>query len=267
MEENYEQKLEDFVLAVCQEKPEIIALQEVNQTCCEAAVSEEELTGYYPCDRQIVVRRDNHVFRAVKMLREKGVCYHWTWLPMKIGYDKYDEGIALMSLSPIKETDVILVSNVNNYHNWKTRKLLGICTEDMSEEWFYSVHYGWWNDEEEPFQGQWEKTNSHMNKREKVWLMGDFNSPAEVRKEGYDQIMDSGWHDSFLFAKDQDDGITVGTVIDGWKEKISGTDGMRIDQIWSKHKVDIKRSRVIFNGKNYPVVSDHYGVMIEYEGS
>ena len=97
--------------------------------------------------------------------------------------------------------------------------------------------------------------------------MGDFNSPAEVRGEGYDLIRHTGWHDSYLLAKEKDHGITVGKVIDGWREKISGTDGMRIDQIWCSEAHNILSSEVIFNGTNRSIVSDHYGVIVNYERS
>ena len=265
MEENYTEKLMHFVEAICEEKPQIIALQEVNQTCSAREVSTEELIGYYPCDSGVVIREDNHVLNVVKRLKEKGILYYWTWLPLKKGYDKYDEGIALMSQSPVIMTDVLHISNVNDYNNWKTRKILGIRVEELPEEWFYSVHYGWWSDEEEPFQDQWKKTDSYMERYNKVWLLGDFNSPAQIRGKGYDMIVDSAWEDSYLLAKDKDEGITVGMVIDGWKEKVVDTDGMRIDQIWCNKKTAVKSSQVIFNGKKYPVVSDHYGVMIEVE--
>ncbi len=267
VEENYEQKLLDFVQAVMQEEPEIIALQEVNQTCCKAAVSAEQLHGYHPCDEKTMIREDNHVLHAAGLLREKGLDYFWTWLPLKKGYDKYDEGIALMSRSPILETDIVLVSGMDDYNNWKTRKLLGIRTQALPDEWFFSVHYGWWDDLEEPFQQQWDRTSQHMKQYDHVWLMGDFNSPAEVQGEGYDRMESSCWHDSYVLAGRRDSGITVGKVIDGWKDKINATNGMRIDQIWCSKEVDIKRTQVVFNGKQYPVVSDHYGVMIEYERS
>ena len=29
----------------------------------------------------------------------KGICYYWTWLPVKLGYGKYDEGMAIFSNS------------------------------------------------------------------------------------------------------------------------------------------------------------------------
>lgn len=267
VEENYSRKLSDFVSAAATHKPQIIALQEVNQTACGAVADIEALKGYVPCGENITVREDNHVFNAAKLLREKGMEYSWTWLPMKRGYDKYDEGIALMSMSPIIETRVITVSAIDDYNNWKTRKIFGIRTEAAPDEWFFSVHYGWWDDTEEPFREQWKRTLAALPEAEKVWLMGDFNSPAEVRGEGYDMITYSGWHDSYRLAKEKDSGITVAKVIDGWQEKINLTEGMRIDQIWCSKKADISSSAVIFNGVNYPIVSDHYGVMIDYDRS
>ena len=40
-------------------------------------------------------------------------------------------------------------------------------------------------------------------------------------------------------------------------------DGMRLDYIWCNKKKEILSSRVVFNGLKEPVVSDHYGVLIE----
>lgn len=263
VEEKYEQKLQDFAEAVSKERPDIIALQEVNQTASEDAVPECDLNGYFPADKNAVIRMDNHVYRLVRILAEKGIYYSWTWLPLKLGYDKYDEGIAVMSMSPIADVKTPLVSGINDYYNWKTRKLLGVCTKDAPDEWFYSVHFGWWNDPDEPFQNQWARTSQHMLCHSKVWLMGDFNSPAEVRDEGYDMIVRDCWHDSYMLAEHKDSGITVGHVIDGWRDKIHSGTGMRIDHIWCSEKTDVKSSEVLFNRINYPVVSDHYGVMIE----
>ena len=266
VEDNYSKKLDAFVSAIADQRPDIIALQEVNQTIAktQADVISE---GYVPCDENIVIRKDNHVYKAAELLEGAGVKYYWTWLPLKKGYNKYDEGIALMSRSRIIETDVVRISETDDYNNWKTRKIIGIRTEAAPDEWFFSVHYGWWDDLDEPFQNQWQKTVEYMKKYSRVWLMGDFNSPAEVRNEGYDMINGGGWYDSYTRAKTRDNGITVGKVIDGWRDKVSGTDGMRIDQIWCSQKAEIASSEVIFNGANKPVVSDHYGVVAEYERS
>lgn len=266
VEKQYPEKLEQFILAICEEMPDIIALQEVNQTIAEQPVTNLHM-GYVPCTEGIIIRRDNHVSNVADMLQNYGLEYYWTWLPMKKGYDRYDEGIALMSRSSILETKIIHTSVIDDYCNWKTRKIIGIRTEAAPEEWFFSVHYGWWNDPEEPFQGQWQRTVTALANHRRVWLMGDFNSPAEVRGEGYDMIRNDGWFDSYPLAKHRDSGITVGNVIDGWKDKLSDTDGMRIDQIWCSEKPKIISSEVIFNGENRKIVSDHYGVIVNYERS
>ena len=42
-----------------------------------------------------------------------------------------------------------LTSKTDDYENWKTRRILGIQPEGSSD-WFFTVHMGWWNDDEEP---------------------------------------------------------------------------------------------------------------------
>lgn len=218
-----------------------------------------------PCIENAVIREDNHILNVVSELSKMGLQYYWTWLPIKCGYEKFEEGIGLMSLSPVIETDTALISGINDYKNWKTRKIAGICTEKYPNQWFYSVHYGWWNDSDDTFENQWKKTLMHIKNKPNTWLMGDFNNPSKISGEGYDMMMKSGFYDSFTVALQKDSGITVNDIIDGWKDKITCTDGMRIDYILSSFSAKIKRSQVIFNGKNYPVVSDHCGVIIECE--
>ena len=263
IEQNYEEKLVYFVNAMVKYEPDIIALQEVNQTSDESSLSDKFLKGYTQCQSAVPLKKDNHAYRVVKLLLEKNINYYWTWLPIKNGYDKYDEGLAILSKKEILETDTVLVSCINDYNNWKTRKILGIYSGD---EWFYSVHLGWWDDKSDPFSDQWSRLSKRLTGKENVWLMGDFNNCAEIRNEGYDLIKKSGWQDTFEIAREKDDGITVGTVIDGWKDKITDTNGMRIDFIWTNSENIIERTNVIFNGKNEPVISDHYGVMITVKG-
>ncbi len=89
------------------------------------------------------------------------------WLPIKIGYGKYDEGLAILSRSPIIDTDNVLISKCNDYSYWKTRRIIGIKNE---LGWFYSVHMGWWNDEEEPFNEQWNNLNNHLSNKKTYGL-------------------------------------------------------------------------------------------------
>ena len=81
--------------------------------------------------------------------------------------------------------------------------------------------------------------------------------------------MNYGWLDTWELAESKDSGVTVEKAIDGWREQHgSGSPaimGMRIDYIWCNYPADVRSTKVVFNGRNYPVVSDHYGVMIEVE--
>lgn len=257
-EQNYKEKLEHFVTAIAQIKPDIIALQEVNQSI-SAPVAGKELREYYqPCDPSLL-RNDNHVANIARMLREIGISYYWTWLPVKKGYDKYDEGLAIMTLFPILEKKIITISKKDDYNDWKTRKIIGVRTADRIDEWFFCVHYGWWNDADEPFKEQWQRTITELPKTKRIWLMGDFNSPAD--SEGYKLMEESGWTDCYKTAHEHDNGVTVARPIDGWE---NASDDMRLDQIWCNEKVAPHRSFVIFNGENHPIVSDHYGVLTEF---
>ncbi len=261
IEENYSEKLNIFVKAVARIKPDIIALQEVNQNKMKEQVT--DLKNFYAPDKKTIVREDNHALNVVKMLSNVGINYHWSYKNIKNGYDVYDEGIAIMSLSPIIFTDCFTVSKKDDYSDWKTRKVLGIKVKDFPNNVFFSVHYGWWDDEDS-FSGQWLTTLEKLRKYRSVWLMGDFNNPAEIKKEGYNLIERSGFYDSYKKAHIKDNGITVDRIIDGWRDRIKNSaDGMRIDQIWSSKPHKIKSHRVIFNGENFPIISDHYGIIIE----
>lgn len=269
-EENYPHKLEEFIDVIFKERPDIVAMQEVNQTMDAPLAGKPLLTGYVPCkENNIPIREDNHAAQAAFRFHFAGLPCSWTWIPAKIGYGKYDEGMAIFSFTDkITETDSFYISKSRDYNNWKTRKVLGIRTAG-DDSWYYTVHMGWWQDEEEPFRSQWREFDSFLfDKRERatVWLMGDFNSPAEVREQGYDYITHSFWYDTYLLADEKDDGITVEGVIDGWRNLIenpASLKGMRIDHIWCSEPKEVRSSKVIFNRKNGPVISDHFGVMIE----
>ena len=263
VEENYEEKLQQFADWIIREQPDIIALQEVNQSINEIPAENAEQAGYLSCRSEQELpplRRDNHALRTAQLLRSAGISYHWTWIPLKIGYDIYEEGLAIMSRKPIEDTEQFFISETQDFHNWKTRKILGIKVEDT---WFYTVHLSWWDDPEEPFARQWDRALLHLTDKKQCFVMGDFNCPAELSGEGYEYVRTSGWHDTWLLAKEKDGGVTIENVIDGWRERLGDeAGGMRIDQIWSRERVDVKSSGVVFDGKNGDVVSDHYGVEV-----
>lgn len=270
VEPDYENKLETFAKMIKIEKPDVFALQEVNQSVAKPELTVFVENGYVPCkDLRPVIRMDNHALRLDRFLRSLGMEYYWTWIPLKIGYDIYEEGLAIFSRTPITEIRQFYISKSHTMSNWKTRKVLSIKTNNM---WFHNIHMGWWDDAEDPFKAQWDMTCSKlsgvMKAAEYHFMMGDFNSPSGIRGEGYDYVKASGWFDTWMLAQKKDDGITVGKVIDGWRERMDETEalkGVRLDYIWVNKELKVKSSKVICNTQNYPAVSDHYGVMIEVE--
>ena len=267
-EENHGQKLTWFVEGILKEKPDIIALQEVNQTAGEELMALELLEGQYPIPGCMGIRKDNYAALVASRLRQAGIDCYWAWLPVKRGYGKFDEGVAVLSLGrPIRCVDQFPISRVNDYSNWRTRAALGVQLEGL-EDWFYCLHMGWWNDESEGFLDQWRILNSCIAAKRmcgSVWLIGDFNAPDTVPGQSYEHIVASGWIDTYKVAHRKDEGITVPGPIDGWRDpqdrKI--TEGMRLDYIWCSQRKEILSSRTVYNGQKEPVVSDHYGVLIE----
>ena len=111
IEEHYEEKLHAFAEVIRKEKPDILAMQEVNQLACEEIWPDEKLPGFVRCRGfSLPVRRGNHAARLAELLKDSGLSYSWTWISAKMGYDRYDEGMAVFSLSPIDNFPLIIHS-------------------------------------------------------------------------------------------------------------------------------------------------------------
>ena len=260
IEPAYEAKRDAFVEFIRKEQPDVFALQEVNQTAAAPLLGEIP-ARYYPCSgNTVLLKADNHAAAVARMLEKQGVQYHWSWLPAKIGYDRYDEGAAVFSRAPITAAENLLLSKSDDYSCWKTRRTLGICAGDV---WYYTVHLGWWKDEVEPFAAQWETLSRAAGAKKTAFLLGDFNSEADVRGEGYDLVLRSGWQDTYRLAQQRDEGYTVMQAIDGWRDAPDAAAKKRIDQIWCSQAIAVKSTRVVFDGLREPQVSDHAGILIE----
>jgi len=255
----------EFVL---REKPELIALQEVNQSENAPRADEASAAGMVPVPGcGVKLRSDNHALRLACWLRRAGVPCSWAWLPVKTSYGRFDEGLAMFSLHRrIECVETMQLSRTGDYRSWKRRSALGVKPEGLSD-WFYTVHMGWWDDEEEPFLHQWQTLHRAVSGKERVWLMGDFNAPAGVRGEGYDRIRADGWLDAWLLAEETRGGATVRGKIDGWRDRSAHPDeGVRIDHIWTNRPARVRSAQVVFDGISEPQVSDHFGVLLETKG-
>ncbi len=252
---NNEFSIKNLSSFIEREQPDIISLQEVNQTHTSSPVKKDDLMFLYPCSCEVPIKSDNFVYSVVKLLRKIGVTYYWCWLPVKMGYSKFDEGLSILSKTPIINCGGINISKIQDYNNWKTRKLLWASVKDC-DEIFTSVHTNNW---ENGFFEEWNKISSSFLEKCNVWLMGDFNSPSNAKGEGYDLMLSSGWYDAFSLSSATTNRETVVNKIDGWennKEKLT------IDYILTNKQSKIKSYETIFDGKKTPVISDHYGIMV-----
>jgi maltose 6'-phosphate phosphatase len=238
------------VADVIQEKQyDVIALQEVSQSI-NAPIHVAPL------------KKDNYGLLLLEALKRRNVTdYTLVWDWGHIGYDVYEEGVAILTRLPILNQQDFFISKSTDQAYWKTRKIVGATVSYKGAPIsFYSCHLGWWNDEEEPFSYQAdtlmkEVTNNHLS-----FFLGDFNNNASIKDEGYDYLHQHGLHDTCILAKEKDSGVTVKGKIDGW-DKDNGD--MRLDLILANKPISVLSSKVIFNDINHEVVSDHFGVEVE----
>lgn len=258
--EDFPRRAEDFFDALLRERPDVIALQEVNQTPSTPIVLGQNLSRFVPCGSSIPIREDNYAYWLSEKLSAEGIRYFWTWFPIKRGYGRYDEGLATFCRFPIAASETIYLSPNRDYEDWRTRMALMIRPEGR-EDWFCNAHVSRWGGEG-GFSFEWERLRDALANKDHVWLMGDWNNPAEVRNEGYDQITADGFFDAYLLAEDRRGRETARRGIDGWGDG-KDADGIRIDQIWCRPRMSALRYRTVFDGVDLPVVSDHFGVMLE----
>ncbi|WP_410495190.1 endonuclease/exonuclease/phosphatase family protein [Cellulosilyticum sp. ST5] len=230
---------------------DVIALQEVSQHMLG-----KQFKGQ--------LKTDNYVVILQEALQKLGVNhYEVVWDFAHIGFQVYEEGLCLLSKHPIIEEESFFVSQTKDTLNWKSRRIVKATINYKGEEIdCYSCHLGWWEDEEEPAKLQLNKLNAKLHPKRRAFLLGDFNNNANVRDKGYDYMLGLGWKDTYMLAKDKDNGVTVQGKIHGWEENAGG---LRLDYIFTNQKVEVRSSKVIFNGSNKAVISDHHGVQVEIE--
>lgn len=252
-EEEQIKKIEYLARIIAEKKYDIIALQEVSQSIKSKYIDSEN-----------ILREDNFAVILLSELKKIGCTdYEFVWDYGKIGYDIFEEGIAILSKHKLFNIETKYVSISSNIENWKSRKSIKASLIYNDEEiTVCTCHLGWWEDEQEPLKNQIDKVSKFIQDDKKCILLGDFNSEAEKRKEGYDYLLEKGLIDTYKVAKEKCKGITVKGEIAGWENSSSDK---RIDIIFTNFEAEVKKSTVIFNGENKKIISDHYGVEVELE--
>lgn len=246
IEENQYEKLKHIAKTIVEKGYDIIALQEVNQSI-EANVKFDN------------IKEDNFALKLLEEIEALGNTeYSFIWDYSHIGYDKYEEGVAILTKHKINKKESFFISKGEDQTYWKTRKIIKCEIEYNNQPIdIYSCHLGWWEDTEEPFEYQCNKLIETMDNEKLNIFMGDFNNSAFVENEGYSYVIKKGLYDSYNMAVNKDQGVTLIGEAAGWDEN---KDELRIDLILLNKEVEVKSSYTIFNGENKDIVSDHYGV-------
>lgn len=248
-QENHQlEKIKILAQTIQERSYDVIALQEVSQSITSENVNER-------------IKKDNFALVLLTELKKLGETdYQYFWDFSHVGFDVYEEGVAILTKHPIVNTHSFFVTHSDDQTFWKTRKIIGVTINYNEPISFYSCHLGWWNDEEEPFKDQVDALIQTAQQNEKYFLMGDFNNDANTRGEGYDYLIDNGLYDTYHLAKEKDDGLTVEGKICGWDDNKKA---LRIDLIFSNFPVEVSKSNVIFNAVNKPIISDHFGLEVD----
>ena len=97
-----DEKIKELCAFLETARPDIIAMQEVNQLADAPIADTDHLEGYYraaTCVSPVPLKKGNFAMDVAWNMAERGIPYHFTFLPMKRGYGIYDEGLAAFSLS------------------------------------------------------------------------------------------------------------------------------------------------------------------------
>ncbi|KIL43057.1 endonuclease/exonuclease/phosphatase family protein [Jeotgalibacillus campisalis] len=244
-EENQEEKIEILARTIVDNDYDVIALQEVSQKNASDARVDEHY-GYVLLDK----------LKALGRAEDEMV---WTF--SHYSYDTQAEGLAILTRLPIVRTSEFFITASHDPAVWKTRSIVRATVLYGKQEIdLYSCHLGWWNDLEEPYKEQVDRLMEKVDSQRLSILLGDFNNDAGITGEGYTYLVEKGLFDTYTLAENKDSGVTISGKIAGWSENERQ---LRIDFIFANQPVRVAYSRVIFNGENQPVVSDHFGVEVE----
>jgi maltose 6'-phosphate phosphatase len=186
-----------------------------------------------------------------------------------LGFNKYREGVAILSRYPMVKQESKYVSNSHDPYNIHTRKvaMAQVHVPYMGLINFFSAHLSWWDD---GFPEQFKRLSKWAadNKAEDVsatMLCGDFNIAAG--SEGYNLVVKSNeYEDQFLAANSRSVFEKIFKVNDpNWQHYLA--DDYRIDYIFMNKAsaLHILSGRVLFTEEDYGRVSDHCGYVMTFE--
>ncbi|MBI9009554.1 MAG: endonuclease/exonuclease/phosphatase family protein [Tenericutes bacterium] len=239
VEEDIETKQKTIADEIAKRDIDIIFMQEVAQT------HSDNLTD---------VKSDNYGLKLLELLREKGLHYFLYYEPIKKSFGVYDEGLAILSKYPLAKAFSRLISKVDDYENWKRRKVLGYNLSLKGKLiTLATTHFGW-TDEVEVFEDQFDLATKSKMVENLFILAGDYNVVPSSKE--YKHIMSKNWINLSIPTKDN---VYLSTFRgDDTEHK----EVRRLDYIMTNKHVEVLKEEILFIDER---VSDHYGLYIEIE--
>jgi maltose 6'-phosphate phosphatase len=185
-----------------------------------------------------------------------------------LGFDKYREGVAILSRLPISNQQSKYVSNSHDIYSIHSRKVVmtRVHVPFMGAINVFSAHLSWIEDGfEEQFNRlhEWAADNQAEDIKATL-LCGDFNITAGSK--GYELVVDSNeYDDQFLEINQKGVFEKVFRVNDDhWHGLL--TDDYRIDYVFMNKtsQLQVTSAKVIFTDEDYGQVSDHCGYFMTF---
>jgi len=186
-----------------------------------------------------------------------------------LGFDKYREGVAILSRFPLIKQESRYVSDSHDTYSIHSRKVVmaHLRVPYIGHINVFSAHLSWWEDGfQQQFQRLCEWADSKTGKKIRgTFLCGDFNITAD--SEGYQLVVNSHeYEDQYLAANEQGLFEKIFRVGDAyWGGYL--TNDYRIDYIFLMRNSDLQvtSARVMFTEQDYGRVSDHCGYLMTFE--
>jgi maltose 6'-phosphate phosphatase len=186
-----------------------------------------------------------------------------------LGFDKYREGVAILSRYPLQHTQSRYVSDSHDAYSIHSRKVVmaNIQVPYLGSVNVFSAHLSWWEDGfQQQFQRLCEWADSQTNESLCATLLcGDFNIAAG--SIGYQQVVQGHqYEDQYLASNHQGLFEKIFRVNDAhWGGLM--TDDYRIDYIFMNKDSHLRvtSARVLFTDWDYGQVSDHCGYLMSFE--
>lgn len=257
-------KIRTLAKFIIEQQVDVIALQEVNQLTSTPVV---EHPLHFRGGAGIPVREDNYALLLVRALEALGARYEWTLTETHLGWERYDECVAVLSRLPIRGIKPINMSPDYTYFQVQRRAAQATLIEtETGTFWCATTHMSWWDFDGEPLFAQ---EYAHLSQElaecartAPVLLGGDFNSAAHLSNEGYALVTSSGMVDTRSLAEHTDGENTVHREIAGWE---GSTDAKRIDFVFADRLVDVVSHAVVFRDNSPEAISDHSGLLLEID--